>query len=205
MIHSSQITDTVYGSVSSDLKRILEVTDDLEFFTESLANQEAVTERCKEYLHSIAPYDSGAAFDFRLETGDWEKLSEIAATTSAWNDPLVEVLQKRLESAISEAEWEALLKPPLWPVAGLRNVVEVVVADRERVLRNVPEPFSEIGWNLGCGVEDLAWSALRWCLKKDDVGNPYLFLLRLAASGVYLIGVDGQKWVFFSFGSSKRV
>lgn len=192
------IDESTYGRWTAEFQRLLDLANEVEFFRSNGEATEGVAEMAELLVELLAE-----PLVVHIESGDWQECEVLMRMVDPWADELGRAVEAQTERIMSDPSLAARIGPPLWPVAGMLNVVEVIVADKDQVLANVPSAFKDVGWRLGCAVEKLAWGALRWSISYDGKQNPYEVALRLAAKGVFTLGRRGVELVFFTFRSDR--
>lgn len=189
-----EIDESSYGTWAAEFRRLLRIADQVPFFRKGGATAEGAPIIAEAFVDLLAE-----PLAVQIESGDWQECKALLGEVESWTDKLGRAIEAQTERVISDPALAARIVPPLWPVAGMLNVVEIIVADKDRVLANVPSEFGEVGWSLGCAVEKWAWGALRWSISWEGQRNPFEIALSLAAMGLFALGKRSGRLVFFSF------
>jgi hypothetical protein len=188
------IHESSYGTWAAEFRRLLRLAHEVQFFRRGGAMAEGAASLAEGLAELLEE-----PFAVQIECGDWQECAALMREVEPWTDKLGRAIEAQTERIMSDPALAARIVPPLWPVAGMLNVVEVIVADKDRVLASVPSEFEEVGWRLGCAVEKWAWGALRWSISWEGQRNPFEVALRLAAMGLFALGKRGGGLVFFGF------
>lgn len=166
-----------------------------------------VAESASSHIAGLAKLaGAGAAQAWCLVVGTGAALSEIQKRVeregNAWESSMGRAIELVRRRALEQDHVRALIRPPVWPVAGVSNIVmPLVLGEPTSVLRQVPDADMESVWKLACHVEQCAWGTL-WSKLSGATGSeddPFGPILKLAEQGVYPVGNLGAVLVLFSY------
>jgi hypothetical protein len=88
------------------------------------------------------------------------------------------------------------IQPPLWPRAGLINIVQGLLFDPPPP----PEFRSEPRWAMMNHVQSNLWRLIEWAVAYDGTvtESPFYSLFRLHRLGYYPLGLEGHEFFVFS-------
>lgn len=191
-----EIAHGQYGARTDDIGRLLRIAHALQFFPRECDISSSLRSEARALLKLVQRRDHVQDVVFKI--GDWETADSIQRRCQPWAMQASRVLQTRSDETMRDKQFSKLIQPPLWPVPGLFNVVEVLVATEERVFARVPTSAKEIAWRMACAIEKDIWGAIRWSLVLPDEPNPFELAISVSMSGFHLLGVEDDQLVLFA-------
>jgi hypothetical protein len=209
-----QILPDAYGPATKRMHEVQTLAAQIQFFPRVTAVPPSVVRAAREHLGRYARLaEPGHLAEPAIVLGSAEVLRELRVRieqepggeqfADRWSAKLGRLLQRMTDEAMQNPTLRGRIGPPLWPMPGLPNVVQFLVADDEpAVLARAPTPERDLWWELACGVDCNVWNALLWELIVEpdagDTGNPFLPIVELHAAGFYPLGFLGRAFVIFA-------
>lgn len=205
-----------YGDATPSIITIIGIAESLQWFPRPRAEADLEVRRLVQDHLRLTGYATGAANRVAIAFVE-SNLSDAAAlygklnavspgdsyASGAWRRTLGE-LAARVHLELEQPQFQAFIKPPLFPIPGKAGVLGgMLAASREKLAAltgTLADRDREMIWWLMCDVDKDFWEAVQWQVARGVSldQNPFFLLVQAYSLGFYPLGVTDGRFVIYS-------